>query len=175
MTLAYSSSDTARSSDLATREDEEVPRGGSHKPRDVPCGGGVCEVETCHPRHAHPSSASPPPVPLPPGPLCYAAQLRAAGEHTGDLHAPTTHPLRAPRARAAPTPALCAPPPSSSVVGKLRVAGEHTDDLHAPTSLHSLKQLIKEMFCAERGCCNRMFQVFQVFQRYVASVLYLQK
>ena len=31
-------SDTTISSSLAAREDEEVPRGGSHKPRDVPCG-----------------------------------------------------------------------------------------------------------------------------------------
>jgi hypothetical protein len=102
-------SDTSKSSSLAAREDEEVPRASSHNPRDVPCGGRRMQGE-----NVPPTLCVTVPVPPPPGPLCCAAQLRvvnelhAAGEHTGDLHEPTTCPLRTPRACAALTPALCA-------------------------------------------------------------------
>jgi hypothetical protein len=45
----------------------------------------------------------------------------------------------------------------------------YTDENHTPTSLHS--QASKRC-CAERACCRPMFQVFQMFHMYVASVLY---
>jgi hypothetical protein len=56
------------------------------------------------------------------------------------------------------------------ITGELQAVGEHTSDLHALTSLHSSKQ--QGDFYAESTCCNYIFQVFQVFQRYIASVSY---
>jgi hypothetical protein len=44
-------------------------------------------------------------------------------------------------------------------------------ELHTTSSLHfaSSKEMLQ---CAENACCKRMFQVFQMFQRYVAIVSY---
>jgi hypothetical protein len=43
-------------------------------------------------------------------------------------------------------------------------------ELHTPTRIHSPKQ--QGVVRAETTCCKHLFQVFQLFQRYVASVLY---
>ena len=54
--------------------------------------------------------------------------------------------------------------------GILHRCGElYTDELHASTSLHSY---VARRCYAESACCKRMFQVFQIFQKYVASVSY---
>jgi hypothetical protein len=43
-------------------------------------------------------------------------------------------------------------------------------ELHTPTRIHSPKQ--QGVVRAETICCKRLFQVFQMFQTYVASILY---
>jgi hypothetical protein len=117
---------------------------------------GVCKAEM-----RHPPSASPPPMLPPHGPLCCAAQLcvagelRAGGEHTGDLHAPTTHPL-------------CAAT-QLHVVSELRATGEHTSDLHTLTSLHLRSS--KDMFALKEHIANICFECFRCFS-YMLQVLY---
>ena len=74
----FPSSDTARSSCLAAREDEEVPRAGSHKRRDVPCGG------------RHMQGRNMPPT------LCVTI-ARAAPTRSSVLHRPAPRCRRAPR------------------------------------------------------------------------------
>jgi hypothetical protein len=64
-------------------------------------------------------------------------------------------------------------PPRSSLPdlhGLLHRSGDlYTGELHVPTSLHSQTA---RRYCSQSACCKHMFQVFQMFQRYVASVLY---
>jgi hypothetical protein len=51
-----------------------------------------------------------------------------------------------------------------------RAARDAQDRTPQLTRIHSPKQ--QGDVCAETACCKHLFQVFQIFQRYVASVLY---
>jgi hypothetical protein len=99
------------------------------------------------------------------------ARVRAS-DHLGSTH-PLRHRCRAHQPSVPPPPV---PPPRYPLcaTAQLRVAcelpatSEHTGDLHAPMSLHSSKR--QGDVCAERACCKRTFQVYQM---YVASVFFI--
>jgi hypothetical protein len=92
----------------------------------------------------------------------YEAQHSAAGLAKRGAWLPS--PSRAAVASLQRRAAAAGPPPTSTA------SAVASGELFMPTSLHSHKQ--QRRCYAESVCCKRMFQVFQMFQRYVASVLY---